>query len=58
MVSELLPILGVDNFNDYFEDHPTYIHLTRPKREKVSAIMKEMEMEWNSYNEYSEILSV
>lgn len=56
MVSELLPILGVDNFNDYFEDHPTYIHLTRPKREKVSAIMKEMETEWNSYNEYSEIL--
>lgn len=56
MVSELLPILGVDNFNDYLIDHPTNIHLTRPEQEKVSAIMKEIEKEWNAYNEYSEIL--
>ncbi len=56
MVSELLPLLGVDNFNDYFTDHPANIHLTRAEQEKVCTIMKEIEREWNAYNEYSEIL--
>lgn len=56
MISELLPILGVENFNDYFIDHPANIHLTKQEQEKVFAIMNEIEQEWNSYNEYSEIL--
>lgn len=56
MVSELLPVLGVDNFNDYFNDHPANLHLAKAEQETVSAIMKEIETEWNTYNEYSEIL--
>lgn len=56
MVSELLPLLGVEHFNDYFTDHPSSIHLNRPEKKQVSAIMREIEAEWNTYNEYSEIL--
>lgn len=56
MVDSLLPILGVDNFNDYFIDHPANIHLTRQEQENVRSILLEIEQEWNSYNEYSEIL--
>ncbi len=56
MVSDLLPVLGVENFNDYFIDHPSTIHLTGQEQAKALAILKEIEQEWNSYNEYSEIL--
>lgn len=56
MVADLLPVLGVDNFNDYFIDHPANIHLTRQEQEQAIAIMNEIKKEWDSYNEYSEIL--
>lgn len=56
MVAGLLPILGVDNFNDYFIDHPANIHLNSQEQEFVRSILSEIELEWNSYNEYSEIL--
>lgn len=56
MVSGLLPVLEVNNFNDYFIDHPANIHLTKPEQEKALAIMNEIKQEWDSYNEYSEIL--
>jgi len=56
MVAELLQMLNVETFDDIFTDRPAHIHLTKEEQEEVRSIMNEIEQEWNSYNEYSEIL--
>lgn len=56
MVSDLLKVMGVSCFNELLIGRQTVIHLNESLRKDVLAILKEMEQEWNSYNEYSEII--
>lgn len=56
MVSDLLEVMGVGSFNELLAGRQTVIHLNRAIRKNVLDIMKEMEREWNSYNEYSELI--
>lgn len=56
MITELLQLLNVEKFDDIFIDRPTTIHLHKEEQKEVLSIMNEIEREWNSYNEYSEIL--
>lgn len=56
MVAELLQMFNVEKFDDIFIDRPANIHLPQDEQEEVLSIMYEIEREWNSYNEYSEIL--
>ncbi|MDE5931079.1 MAG: AraC family transcriptional regulator [Lachnospiraceae bacterium] len=56
MVSDLVKIMGVSCFNDLLVGRQTVIHLNKSLRKDVLDILKEMEQEWNSYNEYSEII--
>lgn len=56
MVAELLQMFNVEKFDDIFIDRPANIHLPKAEQEEVLSIMHEIEREWNSYNEYSEIL--
>ncbi|MDE5933779.1 MAG: AraC family transcriptional regulator [Lachnospiraceae bacterium] len=56
MIIELLQLFNVEKFDDIFIDRPTNIHLPKEVQEEVLSIMNEIEQEWNSYNEYSEIL--
>lgn len=56
MISELLDLFHVEKFDDIFINRPTTIHLHREEQKEVLSIMNEIELEWNSYNEYSELL--
>lgn len=56
MVSDLLEVMNIDDFNELFIDQQSIIHLQKKEQEKVMQIMHEMEQEWNSYNKYSEII--
>lgn len=56
MVSDLLKVMGVRCFNELLIGQQTVIHLNESLRKNVLDILKEMEQEWNSYNEYSEII--
>lgn len=56
MITELLQMWNVEKFDDIFIDRPANIHLPKDEQREVRAIMNEIEQEWNSYNDYSEIL--
>lgn len=54
MISDLLNTIGVEQFNELCEEH--VIRFEKSTQEKILSIINEMEEEWNSYNEYSELL--
>lgn len=54
MISDLLDIIGIEGYNELCEEHVT--HFEKSTQTKIEAILFEMEEEWNSYNEYSELL--
>lgn len=56
MVSDLVKVMGADDFNELISDFQHDFHLNKLTQEKVLAIFDEIEKEWNSYNEYSEII--
>lgn len=54
MIDELLKTIGDKNFNELCQEH--VIRFEKSTQTKILSILKEMEQEWNSYNEYSELL--
>ncbi|MBQ4537325.1 MAG: helix-turn-helix transcriptional regulator [Lachnospiraceae bacterium] len=54
MVSELVKVIGKDKFEELFKEH--VIRFEPETRQKIEAILTEMEEEWNSYNQYSELI--
>lgn len=56
MISDLLKVMKVDSFDELLTGQGATIHLGKDDREIILQIMDEIEREWNSYNEYSEIL--
>lgn len=54
MISDLLKTIGVENFNELCQEH--VIRFEKDTQAKIVSILEEMEQEWNSYNEYSELL--
>lgn len=54
MIDELLKTIGAKNFNELCQEH--VIRFEKSTQTKILSILKEMEQEWNSYNEYSELL--
>lgn len=56
MVSDLLKVMGAGSFNELLAGRQTVIHLNKAIRKNVLDILEEMEREWNSYNEYSELI--
>ena len=55
MIADLLQMLGFRSFNDFYNKYPS-IHLEKNTQDKVLLILQEIEKEWNSYNEYSELI--
>lgn len=55
MVEELTKTLGFNSFDDFCDWFPS-VHLGKETQRKVLFILHEIEQEWNSYNEYSEVL--
>lgn len=56
MISDLLKLMNANSFDELLNGQKLTIHLKESEQEKVLQIMKEMEQEWNSYNQYSEII--
>ncbi len=56
MISDLLQVLKVDSFDELLGGRELIVHLSGKDQEAVLRIMEEMEREWNSYNQYSEII--
>lgn len=54
MIGDLLEIIGEEAFSQLCAEH--ILRFDAPTRRKITAIFEEMEQEWNSYNEYSELL--
>lgn len=54
MLSDLLSVIGAEGYKELCEEH--VIRFEENTRLKIEAILFEMEEEWNSYNEYSELL--
>lgn len=54
MISDLLKIIGIDTYNELCEEY--VIHCEKNTQDKILAILKEIEKEWNSYNKYSELI--
>lgn len=54
MISDLLKTIGIENFNGLCEEH--VLRFKKNTQDKILSVMNEMEQEWNSYNEYSELL--
>lgn len=54
MIDDLIKTIGVRNFNELCQEH--VIHFEKSTQTKILSILNEMEQEWNSYNEYSELL--
>ena len=54
MIDELLKTIGDKNFNELCQEH--VIRFEKSTQTKILSILKEMEQDWNSYNEYSELL--
>lgn len=54
MVEDLFNIIGIESYNELCAEH--VIRFGKSTQAKVLAILEEMEREWNSYNEYSELL--
>lgn len=54
MVQGVIDTIGMKAYSELCTEH--VIRFSDATREKVLAILAEMEQEWNSYNEYSELL--
>jgi len=54
MIAELLNVIGIDKYNRLCEEH--VIRFEKNTQTKIRTILNEMEKEWNSYNECSEIV--
>lgn len=54
MIEDLLKIIGASNFEDLCQEH--VVRFNKSTQSEIYGILKEMEQEWNSYNEYSELL--
>ena len=54
MVSDLFQTIGVEKYNELCEEH--VVRFTKQTQNKILSIFKEMEREWNSYDQYSEII--
>lgn len=54
MVAELFDVIGIENYNELCQEH--VIRFEKHTREKIELILREMELEWNAYNKYSELL--
>lgn len=54
MVSDLFNTIGAEKYNELCEEH--IIRFEKSTQNKVLSIMNEIEQEWNSYDEYSELL--
>lgn len=54
LIEDLLKVIGVQTFNELCSEH--VIRFEKSSQAKIISIYEEMEQEWNSYNEYSEIL--
>lgn len=56
MLSDLLVVMNVKSFDELLAGKEVTIHLEKSEQDEIMRIMGEIEEEWNSYNEYSEIL--
>ncbi len=56
MVSDLIKVMEVEDFNELIIGWQQDFHLNGHLQEKILALFDEMEREWNSYNEYSELI--
>lgn len=54
MAAELFDVIGIENYNELCQEH--VIRFERHTQEKIESILREMEIEWNTYNKYSELL--
>lgn len=54
MILDLVETIGIQSFHELCEEH--VIRFEKSTQDKILAIMAEMEQEWNTYNEYSELL--
>ncbi len=54
MIEDLLKTIGLSNFEELCQEH--VIHFDKNTQTEVYSILREMEQEWNSYNEHSELL--
>lgn len=54
MIEELLKIIGVTHFEELCQEH--VIRFDKSTQTEIYGILREMEKEWNSYNDYSELL--
>lgn len=54
MISDLFKVIGIETFNELCTEH--VLRFEKNTQYKILSIMNEMECEWNSYNNYSEIL--
>lgn len=56
MLSDLLDVMKVKSFDELLMAQGLTIHLQKSEQKKVLQIMGEIEKEWDSYNQYSEII--
>lgn len=54
MAAELFSIIGIEKYNELCGEH--VIRFKKSTQIKIHSILNEMEQEWNSYNEYSELI--
>ncbi len=54
MIDDLLKTIGVSCFDELCQEH--VIRFEKSTQNEIYGILKEMEQEWNSYGEYSELL--
>lgn len=54
MILDLIETIGIQSFHELCKEH--VIRFEKSTQDKILAIMAEMEQEWNTYNEYSELL--
>lgn len=54
MIADLLKVIGFDKYNGLCEEH--VIRFEKNTQLKIRAILNEMEQEWNSYNDFSELI--
>ena len=54
MIDDLIHQIGQKTYDDLCREH--VIHLSEELKNKIYTLLSEMETEWNSYGDYSEIL--
>lgn len=54
MIEDLLKTIGMANFEELCQEH--VIRFDKSTQTEIYGILREIEKEWNSYNEYSELL--